>query len=231
MAVSALILCGLMASSFAGNDARTAALPDIAAPPLGEAHWVAERIRLNGLPMSIKTFVSGLNVDDLFRYYESWGRSHGMKDTQRSSRAEWRVLALRSMRHLVSIQARATIRGSEGTITVSPMLEAVRPSLTTRFPYPRSVRLVGVQEYQDGGLASEHLSMISARGVSAEARAFAEVLLLNGWQLARNGPASTILRGHVIEAQRGAEQAVLTLQPDQTGSTTATVILITWKKS
>lgn len=231
MAIVALILCGMMASSFAGDDIRSITLPDVAAPPLGEAQWVAERMRLNGLPMSIKAFWSVLDVDDLFRHYESWGRAHGMRDAERSSRGEWRILSMRSLRHLVSIQARRTSRGSEGTIAVSPMLETVQPSLTTQFPHPRSVTLVGVQEYQDGGLASEHLSMVSIRGVTAEARAFSELLLINGWQLVRDGPASTIQRGHVIEAQRGVEHAVLTLQPDQSRSTPTTIVLVIWKKS
>jgi hypothetical protein len=231
MSMTVLIVCSLMASSFDGEGARVAALPEVAAPPLGETQWVAERVRLNGLPMSIKTFNSALDVDDLFHYYESWARSNGMKDTQRSNRGEWQVLALRSTQHFVSIQARQTSRGSEGTIAVSPMLEAARPGLATRFPYPRSVRLVSVQEYVDGDLASEHLSLLSSRGVTTEARAFSELLLLDGWQLARNEPATTILRGHVIEAQRGAEHAVVTLQPDQTRSTATTVIIVIWKKS
>ena len=180
--------------------------------------------------MSLKTFASPLSIDELFYYYESWGRSHQMKDAKRSRRNEWQLLALKSVHHFVSIQARPTVRGSEGTIAVSPVLEAARSSTATRFPHPGNVKVVNLQQYQDGDVASEHISMISFRSVAVEARAFSEALTRDGWQLVRDMPASSVVRGHVLEAQRGAEHAVVTLQPDQARQTT-TAIVVVWKKS
>jgi hypothetical protein len=219
-----LALPGAMA--FEGADS----LPVVVSPPLGEAQWVAEHMRLNGLPMSLKIFVSPLGIDEVFTYYESWGRTHGMKDANRSRRDEWQVLGMKSIHHLVSIQARPTSRGVEGTITVSPIPDGVHPDISTRLPHPPSVRVVSVQQYQDGDVASEQISMVSLRSASIEARAFADMLARAGWRLARNEPASGSIRGYLIEAQRGPEHLVMTLQPDRTREAT-TAIVIVWKKS
>jgi hypothetical protein len=226
---TAFLACSMLASSFGPDLERMPQLPDVAPPPMGEAQWVAERMAMNGLPMSLKAFSAPMSIDALFQFYESWGRTRGIKDAMRSRRGDWHVLALKSTRHFISIQARHTVRGSEGTIAVSSVLDSERPSVSTEFPHPANVRVVSLQQYWDGDLESEHISMISFRAVAVEARAFAEALTRHGWRVMRDGPGSAHVRSHVIEAQRGAQHVMMTLQPDQTRHTT-TVIVAVWRK-
>jgi hypothetical protein len=225
-----IVASGMLAVATASGPELEPMLPDVATPPGGETQWISEHMSLNGLPMSLKTFTSPLDIDDLFRYYESWGRSHHIKESKRMRRDDWQVLGLKSMHHFVSIQARQTARGSEGTIAVSSLPDAASLNITTLFPHPASVKVVNLQQYQDRGLESEHISMVSFRSIALEARAFSEILTRNGWQLLRDGPAATLLRGHVIEAQRGGEHALMTLQPDRARPTTTAIVII-WRKS
>lgn len=226
---TAVLACAMLMAFGTMGSERAGPLPEVASPPLGETQWVAEHMSFNGLPMSLRTFASALSIDELFHYYESWGRTHRMKDAKRVRRGEWEVLAMKSLRHFVSIQARQTIGGSEGTIAVSPLLQGVHSKTLTQFPHPSSAKVVSLQQYQDSGVASEHISMVSMRSVAVEARAFSEMLSRHGWQRVRDETASAASRGHVLEAQRGEEHAVVTLQPDRTEQA-MTAIVIVWRK-
>lgn len=229
LTVLPLVLLGLRLD--AGDLAKaTAGLPEIDAPPQGETQWIAKSMRMNGLPMTLKSFHSRLSADSVLHHYEAWSRRYGGSESARSRYGEWHMLAIRSARHYISIQARSTVDGSHGTIAVSRNLQRARVTLDTQFPIPPHARIVNLQQYDDFGMESEHISLSSARAPHLEAFAFSRLLAREGWQLVRKQPAHEIRRGHVIEAQKGAQHARLTIMPDQSSSA-MTAVLIVWKKT
>jgi hypothetical protein len=220
-----------MGSASAGALARlTADLPDVPAPPQGAVHWVAQSMRLNGMPMTVKTFESRLVPDDLFTHYQGLANRWGRNEYRRARRGGADTLSIRSRDYLITIEARRSIGGSEGTITVSKPPERIRSTVTTRFPYPTTARLVNCQEYEDDGIEAEHLSFGSQRTPSMEARAFVESLTRAGWQILRQQSMQSRAQGVVIEAQRGAHLAHVTLQPDQSRLAQTSIIVI-WRKA
>ncbi|HMN46341.1 MAG TPA: hypothetical protein PKE27_17315 [Povalibacter sp.] len=226
-----LLLLLLAGPAGAGALSRlTAELPDLPAPPQGSVHWVAPAMRMNGLPMTLKTFESRLAPADVFHFYEGLAHRWGRSELRRSRRGTGQLLSIRTRDHLISIEATATVSGSSGTLVVSVVPEQAGAVASSRFPRPASARLVSLQEYEDDGIASEHLSLSSARSIAVETAAFSDALTRAGWQVLRQQPMQTAARGMVIEAQRGAELALLTLQPDRTQSA-ATAIVIVWRKS
>ena len=225
-----LIATSLVSTVEAGTLARlTSQYPEVLAPPQGEAQWVAKSMRLNGLPMTLKTFHSRLNAEAVLNHYETWARGRHADQSTRSKNGEWHVLALRSEQYYITIQARATLGGSHGTIAVSPPLARVALNLESRFPTPASMSIVNLQQYEDFGSESEHISLSSTRTPSIEARAFAELLGREGWQLIREQRTQEMAHGYVLEAQKGAEHASITLIPDRTSSA-RTAAVIVWKK-
>jgi hypothetical protein len=208
----------------------TAALPQVEAPPQGRAQWVAPSMRLNGLPMTLQVFESRLDPQALIYHYESWARARQGSETRRSTNAPWQVLTIRTPRHQITIQASESPGGSQGTIAVSPRLETGRWQLETKFPLPSGTAIVNLQQYDDSGIESEHLGLASQRSVLLEVMRFSQLLQREGWQLIADRPATDSARGRVVEAQRGAEHAVLTFLPDRT-KPSATAIVIAWKKS
>ncbi len=225
------ILLLLFAEANAGALSQlTAQLPDVPAPPQGSVHWIAPSMRMNGLPMTLKTFESRLAPQDVFHFYEGMAHRWGPSEFRRSRRGAQQQLAIRSRGHVITIEAAATIRGASGTIVVSVPPERAPASTDTRFPRPATARLVNLQEYEDDGIASEHLSLSSARSISVEAAAFSDALTREGWQILRQQPMQTAARGMVIEAQRGAQLALLTLQPDRS-QPASTAIVVVWRKS
>jgi hypothetical protein len=208
---------------------QTQSLPDIAAPPAGQAYWIAKSMRMNGVPMTLKSFSSSTNADEVLNYYERELRLSSDQKTRRSQEAQWRVLSVLAPTYFVTIRARTTARGTEGTITVSPPLSAAKSSTHTHFPHPRSARVASLQQYDDDGIEAEHISLISRRSVAIEAREFATLLGREGWQLLRSETAALRGGGYVIEAQKAAALAVINLQRMERGGQTS--IVVVWRKA
>lgn len=225
-----MIAAALVSTAEAGTLASiTARYPEFKAPPQGEAQWVAKSMRLNGLPMTLKAFHSRLNAEAVLNHYEAWAKGRYADQSQKSRYGEWHVLALRSEQYHITIQARTTLGGSHGTITVSPSLARAALKVETHFPKPTSMTIVNLQQYEDFGSQSEHISLSSARAPSVEAHAFAQLLAREGWQVVREQRAQEIAHGYVLEAQKGAEQAAITLMPDHT-ERARTAAVIVWRK-
>jgi hypothetical protein len=227
-----LLLVSLLApTSHAGALARiTDQLPELHAPPQGETQWVAKSMRMNGLPMTIKSFRSRLSALDVLHHYEAWTRGRYANESSQAKNGDWHVLALRTNEHYISIQARDGQNGSHGTIAVSAKLEGRQLKVESRFPRPIPSQIVNLQEYEDFGMESEHISLMSVRAPQVEAHTYASLLRREGWQLIREQPTREVTRGYVIEAQKGAQHAIVTIVPDQTDAS-KTAIVIVWKKT
>ena len=208
----------------------TAALPDLTSPPQGDAHWIARSMRMNGLPMTLKAFQSRLEPDAVLAHYQSQLQSRSHHEARRSTNAPWQVLMLKSSDYFITVHARAVNRGSEGTILVSPALAPSSHRVQTEFPLPAGTRVVNLQQYDDAGIESEHISLTSTRTPFAELQAFSQRLIQHGWRVLDTRPAKETRRGYVLEAQRRTEQALLVIVPDATWPT-VTAIVIAWKKS
>lgn len=229
--IGTLSVCATFAlPAQAGSLARaTAALPDLGAPPQGSTQWVARSMRLNGLPMTIKTFECRLLPDEVLSHYESLEKARGRRESRRTNNPPWQVLMLKSADHFITVHARAVARGSEGTILVSPTLDPASLRMRTDFPRPANTRLVNLQQYDDDGMESEHISLSSHRASFTELQAFSQLLIGEGWSVLDTRPTYRVHHGYVLEAQRQAEHAQLVFVPNAAQPAT-TAIAIVWKK-
>lgn len=185
---------------------------------------------MNGLPITLKAFESRLSPEGVLAHYESQLRSSGSHETRRLMKSPWQVLMFRSNDHFITVHARAANAGSEGTILVSPTLDPALFQVRTDFPRPPTTRIVNLQQYDDAGMRSEHISLSSDRSPFAEAQSFSQLLIRQGWTMTDTRPTHEMHRGFVLEAQRDAEHALLVIIPD-TMRPASTAIVVTWKKS
>lgn len=226
--LSAAVLASLTLT-FEADARQPPTLKEVDGPPMGEARWIAPQMRINGLPMSLKSFDSRLSVDAALSHYESWAHSQGIRETRRMRRGEWVILAMQTRREHITVELRPTLSGSQGTITVSLLPHLVVGRARTAFPHPPEARIVNVQQYEDAGVRAEHISFVSPRAVYVESREFAQALQSHGWHILIDQQAKAVPRAHAIEAQRGAEHVFLLVQPDQS-RTAATAIIAVWRK-
>jgi hypothetical protein len=228
--VTFAMLTTLALTAHAGTLSRaTEALPSLSAPPQGSAQWVAKSMRMNGLPMTLKIFESRLTPDAVLAHYESFVKTNGTHESRRTTNAPWQVLMLKSEDHFITVHARSVAHGSEGTILVSPALEPTSLRMRTEFPRPASTRVVNLQQYDDDGVQSEHISLSSNRASFTELQDFSQLLIGEGWTVVDTRPTREVQRGFVLEVQRRAEHALLIIVPNAAQPTT-TAIAITWRK-
>jgi hypothetical protein len=204
-------------------------LPEIAAPPGGQALWIARAMRLNGVPMTIKSFHSPMNAAEVLRHYERDLRTGANLETKRTHEHSWHVLAVMAPSYYVTIRARDTSRGAEGTITVTPALAGLSATKRTSFPHPHAMRVVNLQQYDDDGIEAEHISLVSRRSVAIEARELEELLARNGWHLLRSERAARKRGDYIIEAQKHASHAFVNLQRMPRSGDTS--IIVVWRKA
>jgi hypothetical protein len=228
--VTLAMLTTLSLPAQAGSLSRaTEALPDMSAPPHGSAQWVAKSMRMNGLPMTLKVFESRLTPDAVLSHYESFVKASGTHESRRTINTPWQVLMLKSADHFITVHARAVAHGSEGTILVSPALELASLRMRSEFPRPASTRIVNLQQYDDDGVQSEHISLSSNRASFTELQEFSQLLIGEGWSVLDTRPTQQVHRGFVLEVQRQTEHALLVIVPNAAQPTT-TAIAITWRK-
>lgn len=228
--VTFAMLTTLALPTQAGTLSRsTDALPSLDAPPQGAAQWIAKSMRMNGLPMTLKVFESRLTPDAVLSHYESSVKASGTHESRRMNNAPWQVLMLKSADHFITVHARAVAHGSEGTILVSPALEPASLRMRTEFPRPASTRIVNLQQYDDDGVQSEHISLSSNRAAFTELQDFSQLLMSEGWTVVDTRPTRDMQRGYVLEVQRRAEHALLVFVPNAVQPAT-TAVAITWRK-
>lgn len=226
----ALLLICVSTSGVAASIARQAAkLPDIAAPPGGHAEWVARAMRLNGVPMTIKSFTAKSNADEVLHHYERTLRTSADSQTRRTQEGQWQILSVMNEHSYVTVRATNGVDGATGTVTVTPSLEDAQPHKHTRFPHPNSAQLISIQEYEDEGVEAEHLSFVSRRSAAVEGHQFAAVLEQRGWQVLRDEPSGRARTAHVVEAQNASALAFIHLRRADTGG--LTTILVVWRKA
>lgn len=224
-----LMSIGAVSSASAGSLAREVeTLPDIAPPPGGRSIWIARAMRLNGMPLTLKAFSSTMNVEEALAHYEHQLKTGVSIATKRSQEGKWRTLAVFAPAYFITIRARNEGHGVQGTIAVSPVSDKRRATRHTRFPHPAPAQLVNLQQYDDVGVEAEHISFVSRRSVSIEAREFAATLNRAGWDLVRNEAAHGSDGSYIIEAQKGAQLAYVNIERRARGDT---AIVVLWKKA
>ncbi len=226
----ALIFLLLTTIAHAGPISRAAAkLPELPPPPQGETQWIAQSMRMNGLPMTIKALYSRATADEVFYFYESWAKRAGDMQTRRWHTNQSELLSIRANSFMTTIEVRRVISGTQGTIVTSAPPDSTALKAETDFAHPTSWRVANLQQYDDDGKEAEHITFTSARAPIAEAQAIEELFAATGWALLSERTAHASANGYVVEAQRAAEQARVVISQDG-GHRATTLITVVWSK-
>lgn len=185
---------------------------------------------MNGVPMTLRSLQSSLSPEAVLYYYESWSKQKTGAQTLRTRIDQEEALTIKLDRHLITIRAHRGASGTHGTITSSLASFAAAARVETAFPVPPNIRLVNLQQYEDDSGAAEHISFVSQRAPHVEASALAQWLDDKGWTTLRRAPMHETLRGYVIESQKAAQHAQITIVPSE-GWLLGSRILIVWKKA
>jgi hypothetical protein len=228
MKVLACLWLVAMSSAHASSLSKAvAAFPDLPRPLQGETQWVARSMRMNGLPMTIQSLTSRSVPSEVIHFYQSWATQRGGAQTRRWRTHDSEVLSIRAASYLVTIELRQVVSGSQGTIVMSSPPEKAMLNTVTEFPHPTSWRVANLQQYEDDGKETEHITFTSVHVPASEAQAIMEMLAANGWILISKH--SSRVNDFSAELQRNTELArvVITSGTDHLANTLVTVL---WSK-
>jgi hypothetical protein len=217
-----------MSAAHAGSISRAvSAFPDFPSPPQGEIQWVARSMRMNGLPMTIQTIVSRNTPSEVIHFFESWASGETGVKTRRWHTRESEVLSIRARSYLATIELEHVVNGTQGTIVTSSPPEKATLNTSTEFPHPSSWRIANLQQYEDYGKETEHITYTCGHSLVSEAQAMIGVFASSGWTLINKSSASA--DEVTLEAQRNAQLAQVVITSDKTHRANA-VATVLWSK-
>lgn len=222
------LLVAFMSTVHAGAISKAvASLPALPAPPQGMTEWVARSMRMNGLPMTIQMLVSRSVPDNVIHFYESWAKHQDGVQTRQWHTRNTQVLSIRAASYLATIELRRVVDGSQGTIVISSPPEKSSPMTSTQFPHPDSWRIANLQQYEDNGKDTEHITFTSAREPQSEAQTILQLLAARGWTLIDKNAVG--VNEVSLELQRNAELARVVVNHG-TDHHANSLITILWSK-
>lgn len=231
--VLVLLLGCLCASVHAGQsvDPLAAPLPELEVYPGARSSWVARRMSMNGLPMTVRAFSSDDSPADVLRFYRRYWKGRGLARTGESAFKEFQTAGAELNGFYFSVQVRAAGGGTEGVLVVSASLQGATADKQTNFPLLAGDAVLEKIEAFDLGVRSETLVLQSGRSVSDRAAAYRGRLLADGWRVQRFG--STVPSGNapLLQFQKGLQHCQLAFLRVRDPEHSGTRILIHWIKS
>jgi hypothetical protein len=214
---AAACFCLLMHSMSSAQAART-----LAHPPSSQIASAGERMKVNGVDMTVEHFDSALPADDILAFYrEQWrGDTPGDHVTEHRT-SQWHVIGrqARNQHQTVQVRPRAD-GGSEGFLASSDTRSAPRSPSQTPIHLPMGATIVSVVQSSEAGRNATITVAKSGASVAFAERWLRGSAKLRGFEVdplfdsAR--PAEQ--REHALFMRRGDDELTAILQPYMNGS-------------
>lgn len=232
--LSVFLLCAVfvlgVTPAYAQQDPLTIDVPALRLPDEIRAEFIAEKMAINGLPMSIQVFHSQMSADEVINQFERQWRSHVGVTTRRERNEDGKGIVMSKDGFFHRVVAKDTADGTEGAITTSPLPSNHKPDYKTEFPLPRQAAVVSKVESLDDGVRSETLTLANNNSIEANVADFKLALAAKGWREdAFQSQMTTPGRAQLI-FQNNKQFAQITIVDARAPTGHSTTILITWTK-
>lgn len=206
--------------------------PEFPVPHVGEVQWVAENMRMNGMPMQIKELTTEQTPQQVLAFYK-----------QRWSDAppyfhEYEVSGMPAIATLrkgcfYTVQVMAHGRGAKALLGVSTQPEGGPPKTPgAGFPNMTGSRVLNDVDHYDAGKTGRTILLTNAYSPDANLSFYRRAMADDGWSAIMNRSVQGA-RGvsHVLVMKRGYHEANLTISPGKAGTSGAnagTNVLVTF---
>lgn len=206
--------------------------PEFPVPHVGEVQWVAENMRMNGMPMQIKELTTEQTPQQVLAFYK-----------QRWSDAppyfhEYEVSGMPAIATLrkgcfYTVQVMAHGRGAKALLGVSTQPEGGPPKTPgAGFPNMAGSRVLNDVDHYDAGKTGRTILLTNAYSPDANLNFYRRAMADDGWSTIMNRSVQGT-RGvsHVLVMKRGYHEANLTIAPGKAGASGAnagTNVLVTF---
>lgn len=205
-------------------------VPEIEPLPGMEAQWIGRKMAINGVPTSMRAFVSDASADQVLDAYQDRWKVRGLGQIARSEFDGARSVGMEYRGHYYSVQAYDVGGGSEGVLTVSVAPADAVADFSTQFPLPLGSHVEQKIEAIDSGKRMETLVVTSEQTVASLASYIDASLRREHW-VAQNFSDADTSGQRVLNFQRGSELSQITIIERPPAYPDKTMMTIHWVKN
>lgn len=163
-------------------------LPEVKTFKGMDVGWVAEKMKYNGLPMSMQEFTADMPALELLERYEQYWKSKYDANAVLSRNGDAYVLGVEQKDYYYTVQVVAVDgKSSMGNLSVSLSPEKFKRSYSaqTKFPMPSSADQVSFIESNDSGVIAENITYSLKRTSESVSNWYESRMGQHGWALLR----------------------------------------------
>ncbi len=224
---AALLIAGSCTFALAQEKAAVPC-PEFPVPHVGQVQWVAENMRMNGMPMQIKELTTEQTPQQVLAFYK-----------QRWSDAppyfhEYEVSGMPAIATLrkgcfYTVQVMAHGRGAKALLGISTKPDGGQlKTLGAGFPNMAGSTVLNDVDHYDAGKTGRTILLTNMYSPDANLNFYRRTMADDGWSAIMDRPVGgTKGISHVLVMKRGYHEANLTISPGKAG-TSGTNVLATF---
>lgn len=212
------LLLGSAVCTAAFAQEKAVPCPEFPIPPIGQAQWVAENMRMNGMPMQIKELTTEQTPQQVIAFYK-----------QRWSDAppffhEYEVGGMPAIATLRSgcfytVQVMPYGRGAKALLGVSTKPDGGQVKTPgAGFPNMAGSTILNDIDHYDSGKTGRTIMLTNSYSPDANLNFYRRTMADDGWSAIMDRPVGGSKGiSHVLVLKRGYHEASLTISPGKAG--------------
>jgi hypothetical protein len=165
--------------------------PEMPSPPKSKVEWVADSMRVNGVPTRVMQFQSQAGRTEIVEYYRAyWSGGYPTKPSIKLLGAST-VISQKHGPYLMTVKVEDAPRGSSlGLIAVSQVAGSKVEFNAGSLPLMPGARIVSVVESSDPGKRNREVVVFNRQPLASVMQFYQASYENNGWRQVQNNEAS-----------------------------------------
>jgi len=165
--------------------------PEMPSPPKAKVQWVADSMRVNGVPTRVMQFQSQAGRAEIVEYYRAyWSGGYPTKPSIKLLGAST-VISQKHGPYLMTVKVEDALRGSsQGLIAVSQVAGSKVEFNAGTLPLMPGARIVSVVESSDPGKRNREVVVFNRQALASVMQFYQASYENNGWRQVQNNEAS-----------------------------------------
>lgn len=215
--LAAILAAGVCAAAFAQE--KAVPCPEFPTPHVGQLQWVAENMRMNGVPMQIKELTTDQTPQQVLAFYKQrWSQSPPYYH-------EYEVSGMPAIATLRSgcfytVQVMSFGRGAKALLGVSTKPEGGQfKTPGNGFPNMAGSKVLNDVDHYDAGKTGRTILLVNNYSPDANLNFYRRTLADDGWSAVIDRPVEGSKGiSHVLVMKRGYHEANVTISPGKAGT-------------
>lgn len=221
----AVILAAGSCAIAAAQEKAAVPCPEFPVPYVGQVQWVAENMRLNGMPMQIKELTTEQTPQQVIAFYKQrWNDAPPYYHEYEVSGMP--VIATLRRGCFYTVQVKPDGRGSKALLGVTTKPEPGQVKTPgAGFPNMAGSKILNDIDHYDAGKTGRTILLENNYSIDANLNFYRRTLVDDGWSAIIDRPVQGAKGvSHVLVLKQGYHEANLTISPGPAG----TSVLVTF---